>query len=77
LKQMSKQLSTHINRQLRVKSNFNVDIDKEVKFIEGNILNENKRLEIIHYEYDHTRYILAKEGSHEKQLELKAQLKEI
>ena len=51
LKQISNALSTHINRQLRDKSNNEIDIDKEIKFLDGNIINASKRLEIIEYEY--------------------------
>ena len=51
LKQISKALSTHINRQLRDKSNTGIDVDKEIKFLDGNILNARKRLEIIEYEH--------------------------
>jgi hypothetical protein len=77
LKQISKQLSMHINKQLRDKSNFHIDTDKEVKFIEGNILNEHKRLEIVQYEFEHTRYIYSNEGNYEKQTDLKQRLKEL
>ena len=51
LKQISNALSTQINRLLRDKSNNDIDVDKEIKFLDGNIINAGKRLEIIEYEY--------------------------
>ena len=77
LKDISKQLSMHINQQLRLKSNFGDDEGRELKFIDGNIQNERKRLEIAQYEYEHWRYKLAKEGKTDNQFILKKRLKEL
>jgi hypothetical protein len=77
LKQISKQLSLHINRQMREKMASNVDFEKETKFIDGNLLNSQKRMEIADHEYEIVRAMLIKEGKFGKQLQLKKQIKEI
>lgn len=48
-----------------------------MKFIDGNLLNAQKRLEIVRHEYDTTRQLLKKEGKYEKQAELKKAIKDI
>jgi hypothetical protein len=77
LKLISKQLTIHINRQLRDKSNFNADFEKELKFLEGNLTNANKRLEIVEYEFEQTKYLLRKDGKMEKHSELRDRLRQL
>ena len=77
MKDISKQLSMHINKQLREKSNFGNDDEKEIKFIDGNILNERKRLDIALYEYKHLQYRLSKEGNYDGNNNLKKKIKNI
>lgn len=77
LKQISKQLSMHINRQIREKVTSNFDFEKEARFLEGNLVNSLKRMEIADHEYDAVRAMLLKEGKFGKQLQLKKTLKEI
>lgn len=77
LKQISKQLSLHINRQLREKSNFGSDIEKEIKFLDGNLQNEIKRLEIIQYEHAHLKHTLSSKSNENQAGDLKAKIKEL
>ena len=77
LKRISKVLSSHINRQLRIKSNLNIDDDKEIKFMEGNIVNARKRLDIIEYEYQQTRWRFNREDQAERQTQLKKSIQDI
>ena len=77
LKRISKALSSHINKQLRIKSNINVDEDKEIKFMDGNIINARKRLEIVEYEYQQMRWRLSKQDQVERQNNLKKTTQDI
>ena len=58
LKNISKQLSLHINKQLRDKSNLENDDEKDAKLIDRNLANSHKRLEIVEYEYEHLKHRL-------------------